>query len=196
MELTSVLDSFFFSVPKMSSSSRKGIVLAFFTGFGLTVAKRSSLWSFKIGRAGSFFLEAPWTAVSGAFVLVCSGEVCLGTEAEAKRSSEENKSSSAEGRIFGQTAPSESVCVGSVVVLVVIGSVRAEGLAEIGLKADGDEVILAAEPAWRAEFSFGLSSWASSEFRAAKCLAARVWGRRCIAPLTRSCTDRFRDKLF
>lgn len=149
MELVSVLESFFFSVPKMSSSSssRKGIALAFFTDFGLTVAKRSSLCSLKIGRAGSFFLEAPWVTVSGAFVLVCGGGVCLGTEAEAKRSSEENKSSSAGWRILGLTAPSESVCAGVVVVLVVTGSVRAEGLAGTGLKADGPEVVLAAEPA-------------------------------------------------
>lgn len=146
--LAGVLESFLFSVPKMSSSSSgKGIALAFFTSFGLTVAKRSPLWSLKIGRAGSFFLEAPWDAVSGAFVLVCGGGVCLGTEAEAKRSTEENKSSSAGGRILGLTVLSESVCAGVVVVLVVIGSVRAEGLTGIGLKADDAKVVLAAEEA-------------------------------------------------
>lgn len=139
------LESFFISVPKMSSSG-KGIALAFFTSFGLTVAKRSPLWSLKIGRAGSFFLDAPWDTVSGAFVLVCGGGVCLRTEAEAKRSTEENKSSSAGGRILGLTVLSESVCAG-VVVLVVIGSVRAEGLTGIGLKADDAKIVLAVEEA-------------------------------------------------
>lgn len=67
--------------------------------------------------------------------------------AETKRSSEENKSSSVGGRILGRTAPSESVCAGTVVVLLVIGSVRAVGLAGTGLKADGAEVIPGAEPA-------------------------------------------------
>lgn len=147
MEVASIFDSFF-SVPKMSSSSsRKGIALAFFTGFDLTVVKRSSLWSLNIGKAGSFFLEASWVRVSEVFVLVCGEGVCFGTEAEAKRSSEENRRSSAGGRVLGLTAPSECVCAGVVVVLVLIGNVRAEGLAGIGLKADCAEVILAAEAA-------------------------------------------------
>lgn len=150
MEPASVVESFF-SVPKISSSSSwNGTALAFFTGFGLTLAKSSSLWSLKTGMAGSFFLEVPLNTASGVFVLICGGGVCLGTEADAKRSSEDrkdDKSSSAGRRILGLTAPSVCVCAGIVVVLVVIGSVRAEGLAGIGLKADGDEVALAAEPA-------------------------------------------------
>lgn len=181
--LISIFDfSVLFPAPKISSSSsssRKDIGLAFCTGFCFTVAKRSSPWLSKIDDVWSFFEAVMasafaflWLSLAG-FVLCFEEGGGFVKDAVAKRSSESNRSSSVSRSFFGLTASSGILAAAG----VATGIVSAEGRGETGFKGGSEEAM--------SDFSYWLSSTASSDCCAARCLAALVWGRRRPAPLAR-----------